>query len=105
MIIRSSRLTEGQTLEEKDGKLILTNSINIDPVLKANYEARKDSKDGYTDGHTMRRVASVPFPTWLVWTRDHPELLIGDKELKEKTLKKLLYQEESRPYWTVGKGI
>ena len=105
MIIRSNRLSEGQTLEEKGGKLVLTNTVNIDPVLEANYLDRKDSKDGYTDHHTMRRVASIPLPTWLIWTREYPELLFGDKEIKEKTLRKLLYKEEAKPFWTVGKGL
>jgi len=105
MIIRTNKLNEGQTLEEKNGKFILTNSVNIDPVLEANYLDRKDSKDGYTDHHTMRRVASVPILTWLEWTKEYPEIMHGDKEIKEKTPRKLLYKEQAKPFWTVGKGL
>jgi hypothetical protein len=53
----------------------------------------------------MRRVASVPILTWLEWTKEYPEIMHGDKEIKEKTLRKLLYKEQAKPFWTVGKGL
>lgn len=105
MIIRTSKLQEGTVItEDKDG-LTLHKTVNIDPVLKANYEAKKDGQNGFSKDRSYRRVASIPMETWLDLTRRVPELLIGDKELREKTLAKWLRSEEGKMFWTVEKGV
>lgn len=103
MILRTNRLQEGTTLTEDKGKLILNRVVNLDDNLKACHELRKDDQNGWTKDRSMRRVASVPFDVWNMWVKQNPELLAGDKELREKTLRKLLYQYKE--YWTVGKGV
>lgn len=105
MILRTNKLTEGTTVVEKDNKLTLTRVDNIEPVLEANYHARKDSQNGWMKDRSMRRIASVPFVVWNQWIKEYPELVVGDKELKEKTLRKLLRQEEAQQFLTVSKGI
>lgn len=105
MIIRSSKLSEGNTLEEQGGKIVLTHTENIEPVLEANYASRKDLNNGWSKNRNMRRIASIPFTVWLQWTKQYPELIMGDKELKEKTLRKILKEEEMKQFWTVEKGV
>jgi hypothetical protein len=105
MILRSSRLSEGQTVEELNGKLILTNTINVDPYLQNAYELRKEDRNGWAEDKSIRKIASVPFTVWNQWCKQFPELIAGDKELREKTLNKLLRSEEGSPFCTVRKGI
>lgn len=92
-------------MTENKGQIELQKIVNIEPVLEANYQARKDSQDGFTKDRNMRRVASVPFETWLSWTREEPGLVAGDKELREKLLRKKLYADENKVFWTVNKGL
>jgi hypothetical protein len=104
-IIRTSRLEEGNKVTETNGKLVLDKVVNIEPVLQANYEARKDSQNGWSKERNIRRVASIPFETWIAWTREEPGLIAGDKELRDKLLKKKLYAEENKVFWTINKGL
>lgn len=105
MIIRTSKLKEGVTITEDKGELTLTRTVDIDPVLRANYEARKDDQNGFSKNRSIRRVASVPIETWVDLTKRMPELLLGDKELREKTLDKWLHSDEGKMFWTVNKGV
>lgn len=105
MILRTSKLKEGTVITEDKGKFTLIQSVDIDPVLKANYEAKKDSQNGFSKDKSYRRVASIPIETWVSLTRRMPELLLGDKELREKTLNKWLHSEEGKMFWTVSKGV
>ena len=105
MIIRSHRLTEGNHVEEIDGKIVLTRTTNIDPLLEANYKARNDGTNGWRMDRSLRKIASIPMDLWLTWTKQYPELLIGDREIKEKTLRKLLKSEEASMFLAVSKGI
>lgn len=93
MIIRTSRLSPGSVVETKKDKFVINHIENIDPVLAHNYEARKDPNQGYSKDRELQKVATVPMLTWLEWTRKFPELVAGDKELREKTLRKLLNKE------------
>ena len=94
-----------QTNLEIDGdKITLTRVVDETALLAANDHAKRDSQDGWSRDRKMRRVASIPFDEWNVWIKNYPELLVGDKELREKTLRKLLYSRGKR-YWTVGKGV
>jgi hypothetical protein len=105
MIIRTSKLEESTTVTEEKGKLILDKVVNLEPYLQSAKEQRHDVRNGWFKDRSMRKVASIPFEVWHQWTRLHPELIAGDKELREKVLHKLLYQEEAKPFWTVEKGI
>lgn len=103
MIIRSSRLQEETNVVEENNKLILTKTEDISPVLAHNYELRKDSQDGWSKDRSYRHVASIPFPVWLEWTKRYPELVHGDKELKDKLTMKLIREREAEEYRTVNK--
>ena len=105
MIIRSSKLSEGTILTETKNGIELHKTVNIEPVLEANYQARKDIQNGFTKDRNMRRVASIPFETWISWTKEDPGLICGDKELREKLLRKKLHAEENKVFWTVNKGL
>lgn len=105
MIIRSSKLREGQTLVENNGEFTLTNTVNIEPILKANYESKKDSQNGFSIDKSYRKVASIPDVVWFQLTKIMPELVTGDKELREKTLKKWLRSDEGKMFWSVEKGV
>jgi len=105
MIIRSSKLKEETVLTDDKGKLTLTKTVDIDPILKANYESKKDSQDGFSKDRSYRKVASIPMETWLDLTRRMPEIIIGDKELREKTIRKWLRSDEGKMFWSVEHGV
>lgn len=105
MIIRTSKLTEHTQIIEKDGSVTLQKAIDISPVLQANYEDRKDSGNGWAKDRSVRRIARIPMETWLEWTKEEPALIVGDKELRDKLLKRKLLQEESKVFLTVNKGL
>ena len=105
MIIRSSKLQEGTNLTEEGDNLTLTRTIDIDPILRSNYESKKDLSNGFSKDRSYRKVASVPMETWLDLTKKMPELIIGDKELREKTLNKWLRSEEGKMFWSVENGV
>ena len=105
MIIRTNKLSEGTHLKEEDGKLTLTRVTDIDPILQSNFESKKDLNNGFSKDRSYRKIASVSMDTWLGWCKQNPELVVGDKELREKTLKKLLYTDEGKMFWSVEKGI
>ena len=105
MIIRSSKIQEGTSVSEEKGEFTVTHAMNIDPILKHNYESRKDLSDGWSKDRSYRKVASIDPITWKKWHRENPELLFGDKELREKTLYRLLYSEEGKRFWSVNKGV
>ena len=79
--------------------------VNLEPVLANNYLQKKELNNGFTKDRSMRKIASIPFETWLNLTQRFPELLLGDKELKEKTLNKWLHSEEGKMFWSVEKGV
>lgn len=91
-------------IEMQGDKVVYTKVVDETPLLRANDHAKRDSQDGWSVDRKMRRVASIPFDEWNVWIKNYPELLVGDKELREKTLRKLLYSRGKR-YWTVGNGV
>ena len=105
MILRSSKLQEGTVLTEDSGELTLTKTVDIDPILKHNYESKKDLSNGFSKDRSYRKVASIPMETWLDLTRRMPELVIGDKELREKTLNKWLKSDEGKMFWSVERGV
>jgi hypothetical protein len=105
MIVRSNRLKEGTDISEKNGELILAHTMNIDPILEANYHSKKDEQDGWNKERSMRMVARISPLTWKKWCKEYPEILVGDKELREKTIYKLLYTEEGKKFWTVNSGV
>ena len=93
------------TLTETKGEFTLTKNVDIEPILKSNYEAKKDDQNGYSKDRSFRKVASIPFETWINLTKRMPELILGDKELREKTLSKWLRSEEGKMFWSVEKGV
>lgn len=90
---------------EHNGQVVLNRTVDIEPILKANYEAKKDEQNGFSKDRSFRKVASIPFETWIDLTKRFPELILGDKELKEKTLNKWLYSEEGKMFWSVERGV
>lgn len=105
MIIRSSKLQEGNTITEKNGEFTLTKVIDIEPYLKANNESKKDLQNGFSVDRSYRKVASIPPEIWFQLTKKMPELVLGDAELREKTLKKWLKSEEGKMFWSVESGV
>lgn len=97
-------IKETEKIEIDGDKIKLTRMVDDTPILMANDHAKRDAQDGWSVDRKMRRVASIPFDEWNVWIKNYPELLVGDKELREKTLRKLLYSR-GKKYWTVGKGV
>lgn len=101
MIIRTSRLQEGTTLtEDKDG-IRLEKTVLLDPVLEANYEARKDSQNGFSKDKSYRRIMSVPMEVMMAWKQEFPEIMSGDREAENAALKILINREENQVFSTV----
>jgi len=107
MIIRSSKLQEGETITVNGDEIIMNKVVDIEPVLKANYESRKDSQNGFSKDHEWRRVLTVPMEVLMMWKQEYPEIMSGDHEAEDSALKKLLKREENKLFSTVEnvKGI
>lgn len=106
MIIKSQKITEGTSLvDNNDGQFTLNHAMDISPILEANYHAKKDDQNGWSKDRSMRHVASIDSLTWKNWTDKFPELLVGDRKLRDQTLYKLLYTDEGKQFWTVERGV
>jgi hypothetical protein len=104
MIIRAAKLPKTSLTYEGDN-FNVTHADVIDDVLLLNKEDRKDPYNGFSRDRNYRRVASIPVLTWMEWAKTHPELACGDRELRDKTLKKLLRSAENAVFKTVGGGV
>ena len=105
MIIRTNKLSEGVSIEENKGKIILDRVVNLTPYLEANYHARKDSQNGFSKDRSYRRVMSVPMEVMVEWKKEFPEIFSGDAEAENAALKILRNREENKVFWTVQSGI
>lgn len=52
-------------IEEIDGKLVIRNAQDAEPIIEANKAEMNDGTDGYSKSRNLRRVASIPLVTWL----------------------------------------
>lgn len=75
------------------------NQINERAILEANAEKRKMEQRRMGWG---RQVGSIPQIVYSQWLKQHPELRSGDKELRDRTLLKLL--RENPQYLVVEKA-
>jgi hypothetical protein len=105
MIIRTSKLTEGNNIEEIDGKIVLTKSINLDPLLEHNYQLRKDSQDGWSNDRSYRHYGSVSMEILMQWKKEFPEILSGDRDAESSALRILFNRPENEVFMTVKKKI
>jgi len=104
MIIQSKNLPE-QTIEFKGDQVIVTNNEKLDDQMKHNYELRKNENNGFSVDREFRRIASIPNSVFYEWMKQYPEIVQGDRELRDKTLKKLLKKPENAWVKTVEGGI
>ena len=104
MIIKAKNLP-AQQVEFKGDEIIVTNTENLDPQMRHNYDLRNSEGNGFTADRQYRRIASIPNLTYFEWIKAYPELVQGDKELREKTLKKLIKKPENAWVRTVDGGI
>ena len=74
-----------------DGRLIVRNTFDMEPILEANKAASNDGTGGWTPSRQMRRVASVPLVLLKLWDsmgispkKDRKEFLkrLNDSELR-----------------------
>jgi len=105
MIIRTDKLQEGNHIEERDGKIVLDKVVDINPVLEANYHARKDSQRGFSKDKSYRRIMSVPMEVMMMWKKEFPAIFSGDAEAENEALKVLAKREENKPFWTIERGM
>lgn len=104
MIIKANNLPN-QTVEFKGDQIIVTNNEKLDDQMKHNYELRKSENNGFSVDREFRRIASVPNSVFFEWMKEFPEIVQGDRELRDKTLKKLLRRPENAWVKTVDGGI
>lgn len=102
MIIRTHRLQEGTTVTENRGVFTVDKTVNIDPVLEANYHARRDSQNGFSKDKEWRRIMSVPMEVLMSWKQEFPEIMSGDREAEERALEILIGREDNRVFSTVN---
>jgi len=86
-------MTETRLIEEKEGHYTLIKRVDLTDLCQLNYEERKIIGKGFTQGKTMRKIASIPIEAILSepvevqealmkdpmalkkWLREHPEYL------------------------------
>lgn len=103
MILRTNRLQEGVDVKEENGNLVLTRAVNVEPVLEANYHARKDLQNGWSKDRSYRRIGSIDFDVWNELIKRHPEIVCGDSLERDRLILKWLNSDEGRQWKTVDK--
>lgn len=104
MIITAKNLPE-QTVEIKGDEIKITNNEYVGDVMDNNSQLRSDLNNGFSVDREFRRIASIPNSVFYEWIRHYPEITQGDRELRDKTLKKLLKKPENFWLLTVDGGI
>lgn len=92
-----------QTLEINGKEIILTNTANIDQVIKDNYEDRMVGNNGWSENRTMRRICSIP--SWMFTSepllREYRAALpVNEREAREILSKWL----DRNPWYRVNNG-
>lgn len=64
-----SELTTDFHYHSANDTLIVESSQDVEPILKANKEAR-NSGDGYSPSRELRRVASIPEVVAIIWMKE-----------------------------------
>lgn len=105
MILRTNKIEEGIDLKFEGDNFILNRAVNINPVLEANYHARKDAQNGWARDKSYRRYASVPMEVLLEWKKEYPEILSGDAEAEHSALSRILDRPENEIFMTVEKKV
>ena len=57
-------------VQEKGDLVVLTKTVDLEPNLVANHQARQAPGNGFSKGRTLRHVASIPLEIYV----RHPEL-------------------------------
>lgn len=104
MIIRAENLPE-QIFEMKGDQIKITNNEYVGDVMEHNWNLRNGENNGFSKDREFRRIASIPNSVFHEWIREYPEIMQGDRELRDKTLKKLLKKSENQWLRTVDGGI
>jgi hypothetical protein len=52
-------------IEESDGRLLVNNVQDAEPIIEANKLELNSGHDGYSASRNLRKVASLPLITWL----------------------------------------
>lgn len=89
MLITSKRTPTPGVFYEKD-KVVIQHVEPIGELLSQNAELRKDPNQGWDKKKEMKLEARFDPVTWLEICRLHPEIRSGDRELRQKTLRKVL---------------
>lgn len=105
MILRSNKLQEETKLEQKGDNFILTKIVNIEPILAANYDAKRDQQNGWAKDRSYRRFGRVPLEIIMMWKQEFPEIMSGDRKAEHNALKKLFSRPENEGYMTVRKKM
>ena len=95
MIVRTNKLKEGQTLEQKGDDFILTNTFDLEPYLKDAYEARKDQANGWSKDREWRSMGRVPIWAYTLAKKMHPEIIDKDPKIRDRKMIELFKGEWS----------
>ena len=89
MIIRSKRVPEAGVFDKGDNTIV-QHVMPIGTLLHQNAELRKDPNKGWDDKKEMKMEARFDPLTWAELCKLHPEIRLGDPELRQKTIRKIL---------------
>jgi hypothetical protein len=81
-------------IEHKKNETIIHHYQHIENTLQNNCAARKDNNKGFSHDRDYQRIASIPNLTFFEWIKKYPELIYGDTEIQDKTLRKLIKENE-----------
>lgn len=104
MIIRAKNLPE-QIVDVDGDKITVTNNEYVGDVMEHNEQLKRAGNNGFSQDREFRRIATIPNSVFFEWMRHYPEIMQGDRELRDKTLKKLLKKPENSWLKTVDGGI
>lgn len=104
MIITAKNLPE-QEIEIKGDQITVRNNENVGDVMAFNQEQRNCENNGFSKDREFRKIATIPNNVFFEWMRQYPEIVQGDRELRDKTLKRLLRKSENSWLKSVDGGI
>lgn len=75
-------------------KIIADHVENVDMVMRANQESRKEPRDNWSKGRTFRRIARVPPLTYLAIRRRYPDIRAPHPKDRQKAWRRVLADPE-----------
>lgn len=106
MKITATKETKEGTRAFTDGdKIIAYHTEDIAPVLRANYELRKDENNGWSKDKHFRLIGQLTFLGFESVVAHHPEVEVLDIQIQNRAWHKAFTCDQCRHWFSVRTGV